>query len=83
VLTPVPLSGPNFAVHKATYGKALPRRVKVEIWLGGVLDAMEKQELEDPMHKSWDLNSKPEERVVGRKDRPLDEWNDMITRRNV
>jgi hypothetical protein len=65
------------------HGKILPRRVKIVTWLDGVVDAMEKQELEDPMHKSWDLNSRPEDRVVDRKDRPLDEWNGMIMRRNL
>jgi hypothetical protein len=59
------------------YGK------RIEAWLDGVVDAMEKDELEDPMHKSWERNSKPEDRVLDRKDRPLDEWNGMAVMRNV
>jgi hypothetical protein len=62
--------------------KSLARRLKVDAWLDGVVGAMQKDELEDPMFRSWDLNSNPENRVVDWKDRPLDEWNGMVLTRN-
>jgi hypothetical protein len=42
---------------------------------------MQKGELEDAMHNSWDLYSDPERRVVDPKDRPDDEWDNTALQR--
>jgi hypothetical protein len=61
--------------------KPIPLRQQWNTWLDGVVEAMQKGELEDAMHNSWDLNSDPESRVVDTKDRPDDEWDSIALQR--
>jgi hypothetical protein len=44
---------------------------------------MDKSELEDAMHNSWNIYSDPEKRVVDPRDRPDDEWDNIAWQRNV
>lgn len=44
---------------------------------------MENDAFEDPMYKSWDIDSDPLLRVVDEKDRPGDEWDGIARQRNV
>jgi len=53
----------------------------MNIWLDGVIDAMDKDELVDPMNNFWSLHSRPEDRVVDPTDRPADEW-DYVKKEN-
>jgi hypothetical protein len=69
------LTAYNFALHKAEAGKPISWRQSTEKWLDGVREAMEKDELEDPMNNFWDLHSKLEDRVFGSEHRPEDEWD--------
>jgi hypothetical protein len=39
--------------------------------------------LEHPAPAPWDLDSKPEERIVDSKGRPEDEWNNIVYQRSV
>jgi hypothetical protein len=81
ILPPNLLTEHNFNLHRLTHGRPGPQRQKWVAWLSGVVDAMQKGELEDAMHNSWDLYSDPERRVVDPKDRPDDEWDNTALQR--
>jgi hypothetical protein len=66
-------------LYRAWQGLPIPKERTLFTWLDGVMDAMEKGELKDPMNHFWDPHSNPEDRVVGPEDRPTDEW-DLIKR---
>jgi hypothetical protein len=55
----------------------------LEAWLDGVTEAMDKGELEDAMHNSWNIYSDPEKRVVDPRGHPDDEWDNIAWQRNV
>lgn len=44
----VPLTEHKFKVHRSMYGRPVNRGERMETWLHEVVDAMEKNELEDP-----------------------------------
>ncbi|KAF2821345.1 hypothetical protein CC86DRAFT_459017 [Ophiobolus disseminans] len=77
------LTARNFAEHQALHGRSLPRSGRLETWLDGVVDAMEKDELMDPMNNIWSLRSRPEDRIVKPEDHPQDEWNYVRKDSNV
>jgi hypothetical protein len=69
------LTAYNLPLHKAEAGKPISWRQSLEKWLDDVIDAIEKDELENPMNNFWDWHSKPEDRVVQPEHRPDDEWD--------
>jgi hypothetical protein len=78
---PYRLTERNFNLHNMTHGRPLPKTQRWNKWLDNVVHAMQKGELEDAMHNSWDLESDPERRIVDLPDRPDDEWDNIVWQR--
>jgi hypothetical protein len=77
------LTDRDLNIHTSVYGGLMSKHQRLEVWLKGVVEAMDNGELEDAMQNSWDLYSDPEKRVVDPRDRPDDEWDNIAWQRNV